>query len=247
MTPPSILALHGNLGQPSDWEGLGLEGVLAPELWQFSSTSFEEFSHTLYEDLTRDLQRPLLVGYSLGGRLALHSMALNPEHWAGAVLLSTHPGLTSPAERTARLASDTAWAQKARQGSWKEFLELWNRQPIFSKLGAKDPIESPRWTLTQLGLEPRRHTIADAFVNWSLGNQEDMRHRLRHFRAPVLWITGAADTKFTTLGASMAGIFPRFHHEVIAGCGHRLLQEAPSRLRDLIEGFRNQSLQGKCK
>ena len=211
-----ILALHGNLGLPDDWDVLGLPELRKMDLWDHADLSFLEFAHELATNLSAGMERPILAGYSLGGRLALHAMAIHPERWGGAVIASAHPGLRSGEERAARRASDREWANRARELPWEEFLELWNRQSVFA-----EPGPSP----SALALESRRESVALAFETWSLGRQDDLRSHLRRFRAPVLWVTGEEDEKFTALGREMESVFPDYRHEVLPGHGHRVLGE----------------------
>lgn len=218
---PSIVALHGNLGSRADWEALSLPVLLAVDLWDFSSLSCGEFADELATKLTNGLEKPVLAGYSLGGRLALHAMAKHPERWSGAVIISAHPGLCCVEERFARQRSDEIWARNAREMEWGAFVEKWNQQSL---LGGISPTPSQR------SLEPRREAIARAFESWSLGRQDDLRRSLSSFHSPVLWINGERDEKFTRLGVEMADVFSNFRHEVIPGCGHRVLREKPREL-----------------
>ena len=222
-----IVALHGNLGPASDWEALSLTGLHAIDLWDHSELSFFEFADELATTLTRGLENPILAGYSLGGRLALHAMAIHPERWSGAVIVSAHPGLCCVEDRLARRVSDEIWAKDAREMAWGAFLEKWNRQPVFA--GPNSVISD-----AHLALESRREAIALAFEIWSLGRQEDLRRSLRSFHGPVLWITGGHDEKFTRLGAEMAEVFPNFRHAVIPGCGHRVLGEKSEEVARLV-------------
>ncbi len=223
-----IIGLHGNLGAAADWEALALPGMRALDLWEYSSLSFHEFASELATSLTEGLEKPLLAGYSLGGRLALHAMAGHPERWSGAVILSAHPGLCCVEDRLARRISDEFWARDAREMEWGGFLEKWNRQAV---------LESGAPSVSQRSLEPQREVVARAFESWSLGRQEDLRRGLSSFHAPVLWITGERDEMFTRLGAEMEAVFTNFRHEVIPGCGHRLLTEKPEEVIRLIGEF----------
>lgn len=209
-----ILALHGNLGSAREWSAVGLPGLTAVDLWDFVELDFFEMAHRLATDLSGGMARPVLAGYSLGGRLALHAMAIHPERWGGAVILAAHPGLCCGDERLARRRSDRIWAEKARALPWDDFLVEWNRQDVFA---GSPPSEG------QAELESKRGEIALAFETWTLGRQEDLRSQLRRFHAPVLWITGAGDPKFSALGAEMAEVFPRFQHHILPGAGHRVL------------------------
>src|SRR5690606_21950754 len=72
-----------------------------------------------------------LVGYSLGGRLALHALKENPKLWQQVFLLSTNPGLQDDSARGIRARQDQAWAEKFKSDPWDEVLEHWNAQAVF--------------------------------------------------------------------------------------------------------------------
>ncbi|MDF2376635.1 MAG: alpha/beta fold hydrolase [Verrucomicrobiales bacterium] len=216
MSSPPILALHGNLGSSQDWESTCLSNLTAVDLWEYTELDFFEMAHRLATDLSRGMERPVIAGYSLGGRLALHAMAIHPERWGGAVILSAHPGLDCVEDRMARRISDEVWAGRARELPWEKFLAAWNEQGVL----ADSPVSDE-----QTGLASRRGEIALAFETWSLGRQENLRSQLRRFHAPVLWITGETDSKFTVLAEGMGEVFPRFQRATIPGAGHRVLGE----------------------
>lgn len=221
---PGILALHGNLGTTADWHGLGLSGLRSVDLWDHVHLDFHEFAAELAGPLSEGLERPLLAGYSLGGRLALHALALHPERWSGAVIVSAHPGLRCVDDRLARRSSDGVWADRARRLPWRSFLDGWNAQAVFG--GPPGPVA----LAAQETLEPRREAVATAFETWSLGRQADLRRGLGAFAGPVLWAAGETDRRFVAIGEEMAEVFRDFQLLVVAGCGHRVLHEAPASL-----------------
>lgn len=226
-TSPAILALHGNLGTTADWDLPGCRDTHTIDLWDHVDLGFDEFAVALAGPLSAGLEKPILAGYSLGGRLALHALASFPERWGAAVIVSAHPGLCCAEDRIARRTSDAIWADRARSMDWGVFLDQWNAQPLFGEV-------SHELRARQAALEPRREAIAKAFETWSLGRQEDLRSRLGRFTGPVLWITGENDARFTRLGAEMAAVFPDFRHLVVPGAGHRVLEEgAESVVREL--------------
>lgn len=214
MSGRSILALHGNLGSPNDWESLDLPDLKAVDLLEHSQLDYFEMGHLLATELSEGMETPIIAGYSLGGRLALHAMAIHPERWGGAIILSAHPGLKLAEEREERRVSDKAWAVKARELPWEDFLAAWNAQGVL----ADSPIFAG-----QDALAAKRFEIALAFETWSLGRQENLRSQLRRFHAPVLWITGGNDQKFSALGDEMAEVFPVFERQSIPDLGHRVL------------------------
>ncbi|MCB1204833.1 MAG: alpha/beta fold hydrolase [Verrucomicrobiae bacterium] len=225
--PTPILALHGNLGSTSDWNRVEVAGLKAVDLWDHSEKGFHEFAEALAGPLSEGMEKPILAGYSLGGRLALHALAAYPERWSGAVILAAHPGLCCVEDRMARRSSDAVWARWARELSWPEFLDRWNDQPLFEE-PTRDLIRR------QKALEPRREAVAAAFDTWSLGGQEDLRASLGRFSGPIIWLTGERDGRFTQLGEEMAAKIPAIRHVVVPDNDHRVLEACPERVADAL-------------
>lgn len=218
---PPILALHGNLGTPADWAPVQRAGLRAIDLWDHSDLDFTAFADALAGPLSEGLERPLLLGYSLGGRLALHALARHPQRWAGAVILAAHPGLCDPEERLARQRRDAAWAAAARHEDWERFLDRWNAQALFGPI-------TPELHARQRALVSRREAIATAFAQWSLGRQADLRPALSAFPGPVDWVCGARDEKFAALAREMTHVFADCQLHLVPEGGHRLLESAPA-------------------
>lgn len=125
-----IWALHGAVGMEADWnqfaEVMGTSGceVKGVDLWQFvekEGCSFEEFGVRFCQRVRAEDQEPILLGYSLGGRLALHALLEDSAMWRAAVIVSAHPGLQDDEARVLRMASDAHWAGRALVGSWDRF------------------------------------------------------------------------------------------------------------------------------
>lgn len=208
--PRHVLALHGMLGEASDWDFLG-DQVAAANLWEW-----------VCELDCVGLEADAVIGYSMGGRLALHALG----QVRAAVIVSAHTGLSSGQE--ARLQSDRRWAEKARAMEWAEFLAEWDAQGVFA--GAGMPQD-------RSGLEPQRQPIAAAFDRWSLGRQADLLPSLAAVEIPVLWVNGAKDEKFVRIGAAACEQLPRGEHIVIDDCGHRVPWEAPEKFAELVFEF----------
>jgi 2-succinyl-6-hydroxy-2,4-cyclohexadiene-1-carboxylate synthase len=222
-----IVALHGNLGSADDWRVVPFRSeCTAVDLWAWQERhpglSLAEFGGRFADSVTDDAP-PVLVGYSLGGRLTLQALLARPRRWRAAILISTHPGLESAEDRRARVETDAVWAKRARESDWVDFLADWNAQPVFAG-GSAPPVPS------QLALEPRREAIARAFECWSLGWQEPVD--LGSVPCPVLWIAGEHDARFRALAEAMPG-----EKWIAPGCGHRVPWERPADLAQAIETF----------
>ena len=227
--------LHGNMGLPDHFSA-PLESLGCPvkpwHLWNLirthkaAATSLDAAALHISEAAARSPGPRWLAGYSMGGRLALHAVLTDPALWQGAVILSAHPGLPEESARAARREADAAWAARCLTDRWSDVVRLWQEQPLFA--GSET---------TSDGLEPWRHEIAAAFTGWSLGAQADLRPALATLPIPVLWITGAADVRFSELGAEISAANPWIRHVVIDGAGHRLCQDAAEATATLIDGF----------
>ncbi|MBK1854280.1 alpha/beta fold hydrolase [Verrucomicrobiaceae bacterium 5K15] len=231
-----IWALHGAVGRAADWHPFASamraqgEEVRRLDLWRFLDCCpmpLEKFGDTLAGEITRIDPSPTLVGYSMGGRLALHALLAKPDFWKSAVIISAHPGLSDESERAARRISDAEWSARALKGEWPEFLEQWSAQ------GVLEGVEMPE----RLSLKDRRASIARSFIDWSLGAQKDLTPRLQEIRTPVLWLSGERDRKFSELAAEAVPHLPQGHHEVVADCGHRVPWEKPTQFADLVRAF----------
>jgi 2-succinyl-6-hydroxy-2,4-cyclohexadiene-1-carboxylate synthase len=161
----------------------------------------------------------VLLGYSMGARLALHVLLHRPEKWDAAILISPHPGLTSAEERRQRLAHDLSWHDRfLHAGDWPTVLAEWNAQPLLADGAPPAEMVSSHW----------QRDIALASDAWSLGHQEDLRPRFSSIPCPVLWLTGERDEKFTALAAAACPLLPRGEHRIIAGAGHRTHLDQPA-------------------
>ncbi|HWL42669.1 MAG TPA: alpha/beta fold hydrolase [Ilumatobacter sp.] len=170
------------------------------------------------------------VGYSMGGRFALHA-ALAPSHQIERlVLVGATAGLTDPAERAARVAEDETRAGAIEANGVDAFLDRWLAAPLFATLPPHPD-----------GLEHRRRNTADGLAHSlrtaGTGAQESLWERLDEIDIPVLCLAGELDTKFTALGRELAAALPRGEFATVPGAGHAAHTERPTELANLIAGW----------
>jgi len=226
-----LYLLHGAFGSPSDWEDLRARlpqdhDTEALDLWQEpAGLSLAGWGRRFAQRVkaTGDTA-PVLLGYSLGGRLALHALAAEPTLWAGAILVSTHPGLDTGRERAARLEHDRRWLDRLQSLPWETFLNEWNAQRVFA------PRASPGKASNY------RPEMSKAFREWSLGTMHKMSGSLAK-NVRCLWVSGALDEKFTKLAAEAAAASPSHRHTVIAGAGHRVPWVRPEAFAAVVRSF----------
>lgn len=232
--------LHGAVGAASDWRSLASAlakhgiSTRAVDLWRFlqcESVSMPDFGKRLNADAAGEIsrsQRRILIGYSMGGRLALHAL-LEGGPWDAAIIISANPGLRDPQEASQRRSQDAHWATRALTDSWTDFLNAWNNQSI---LGGAQRDEREDKKLIQ-----RRREIARSFVDWSVGNQESLWDRLTEIKIPVLWIAGELDQKFSTIAEEAAAKSSNFSSSIAPATGHRVPWENEAWLTERIHAF----------
>jgi 2-succinyl-6-hydroxy-2,4-cyclohexadiene-1-carboxylate synthase len=232
--------LHGAVGMAADWRGFAKNlatagiGSRAVDLWRFLDCGpmpLGEFGKSLNAEASGEVFRGsgrALLGYSMGGRMALHALLEAGHPWQAAVIVSAHPGLES--ERTARRAADAAWATQALTGNWQEFLDAWNSQSILDT----GPIRERQ---ASGSLIMRRREIARSFVDWSLGAQEPLWDRLGEITIPVLWVAGENDAKFLAIAQRAVPLIPNARLAIAPGAGHRVPWETEEWLAQQVAHF----------
>jgi len=169
------------------------------------------------------------LGYSLGGRLAMHALLACPRTWSAAVLVAAHPGGGSEAERAAVRQRDARWAERCRRDPWARLLADWDAQPVF---GGR-PNRAPR---PPDGFD--RERCARVFEAFSRAGQADLRPRLAAAPLPpVLYVTGAEDARYGALGDELAERVPAITHVVVPGAGHRVPWDRPAEFAVVVRGF----------
>lgn len=175
---------------------------------------------------------PLLVGYSLGGRLAFGLLLRHPKRVRAAVLVSTQPGLDDPAERAERREADERWAALLEREGLEAFIARWEDQPLFDTQTALPP--GRREALTA---ERRRHTaegLARSLRVTGLGSMPSYWPRLGSIETPVEILAGSADSRFCALGQAIVETLPTAKLTVVPDAGHNLFLERPGEVKKAI-------------
>jgi 2-succinyl-6-hydroxy-2,4-cyclohexadiene-1-carboxylate synthase len=230
-----VLILHGFLGSGADFAPLGAAlgaQVLAPDLPGHGATAGTRFSDHGMDACAAALlgwldaegvERPDLVGYSMGGRLALHLAVRARARFGRVVLVSASPGLADAAERAARAAADRAMARRLVTRPLTEFLADWYAQPLFASLDPEAPavraMHARRGAQDPWGL-------ARSLRAMGTGAMAPLWSRLAE-AAPAAAVAGARDAKFRALAEAMAAT-PGWCASVIADAGHAPHLEQPA-------------------
>ena len=235
MSTPKVL-LHGFLGRGADWDAVraGLPAhwdVRTPDLpGHGDALAPPGFTMDAAADLAlAGLGEPAdVVGYSMGGRLALHLAVTRPRAVRRVVVVSGSPGLGTEAERAARRAVDADRAA-AILADFSAFVQAWYQMPLWHSLP-----DALRQSLTA---DRTAHNdpagLAASLGGMGTGAQPSHWDALSGISAPVWAVAGALDPAFVGLARRMAEA-GTVEALVVPGAGHFLPAEAPSALAALF-------------
>ncbi len=244
-----LVLLHGLLGDGNDWQPVidRLPGhhCIALDLpghgqhHELRVNDFEQSHQWLCRELaSRGIERYLLVGYSLGGRLALYHASREPAGLSGLLLENCHPGLPA-GERAARIAHDESWAERFEREPLADVLADWYRQGVFADLGED---ARARQIARRLGNDGK--AVAAMLRATSLGKQPDLASWLAQGGLPVTYVSGKRDHKFHQLACLMASQHRKINHLELDG-GHNLHAHQPEAFARLLAEWVNQQQEEK--
>ena len=232
---PALIFLHGLFGEALDFSdmisllkddffciGLDLPGHGLSPLC--SPLSFASVLEVLFSTLAKlPLIQPSLVGYSLGGRLAMLLYKKRPLFFHKAIILSAHPGL-APKEKLKRKKQEEAWLTLLQQNSLKTFLQLWYNAPLFNALNA-----TPLITRRSLG---NKEAFLATMQNLRLSKQPSLWPFIHATQKSWLFLSGEKDLAYTRLYEKLP-----CQKAIIPYVSHALPLEAPELTAFWIKTF----------
>lgn len=173
-----------------------------------------------------------LLGYSMGGRLALYVALTYPDRIRRLILESASPGLATAAERAARVAADEALAQRIEREGIPAFADYWTRLPLFATQSA-----DVRARLYAQRLRNRGTGLANSLRGMGTGVQPSLWARLPELAAPTLLLAGALDTKFCAINQAIHEQLQGTILTIVADAGHTIHAEQPEAYRAALLHF----------
>ncbi len=168
---------------------------------------------------------PFLIGYSLGGRIALHLSQKTKLPIKGSIILSSHVGLECPIQKKARLKQDLLWAQKLKTLIPQDFLKSWYQQATFSSL-QKKPLLLEKLLIERLFTN--KEELALILEEMTLAKQP----LLNSFSTPTHFLCGEDDIKIKDLYTAYD--LPKTE---IENAGHVLHLENPTICSKVIQSY----------
>ena len=245
--PPVLVCLHGFLGSGDDWQWLtpalekhfhivivDLPGHGHSTVLPDDEPGFDGFTDALEHMVEAlGLKRFSLLGYSLGGRLAMAYAGRYPQRLDHLLLEGAHPGFLSDDplsnERQSRFYSDQKWADRFINEPVTQVLEDWYQQAVFADLS-----NHQRQVLIEARANQSGVGLAKAMTAFSLSQQPDFRSMLKKRPCPVHYFYGDRDEKFGALGRQLMSDHCLKGLHSMDSCGHNIHREQPQALAELM-------------
>ena len=173
---------------------------------------------------------PVVVGYSMGGRLAAETLVRHSDlPLAGVVLESAGLGPADEDARATMAQRNEAWAAQLRTEGVEAFMDWWETLPLFASQQAL-----PASTRAAVRAQRTAHsteTLAQSFEAWGAQHQalegETLAAlgALRERGVPVRYLAGSLDAKYAAVAerTRAAGLAA----QVIPEAGHNIHLERP--------------------
>ncbi len=245
---PAVLLLHGFTGRASDWQPFipaitraGYRSLVVDLLGHGRSEDPDdparhavERQAEAYSVILRGLGAApaVVVGYSLGARIALRIAVAAPDTVAGLVLESPSAGIADPEARAERRAADDVLATRLEHDGIEAFLRAWEAAPLFAgehrlPQAQRDRIHASRSHNSVEGL-------AGSLRGAGQGAMEPLHDRLSSIEAPTLVVAGALDPVGLERARLVAAGLPDARLVVLPDRGHALHRESPATFRALL-------------
>ena len=233
-----IVCLHGFTHTGASWDpviaSLGERyRALAPDIrGHGASAELEPVTlGAVLSDLVRLApERFTLVGYSMGGRIALHFALAAGARVERLVLIGASPGLGDVGERATRRAADEQLALEIERSSIETFAERWAQTPVLAGQPPEvlDAVHADRLRNQPAGLARALRGLGTAALS-------PLWDRLGAVRMPVALVVGERDEKFRAIATQMASAIRDAEVVVVPGAGHAVHLEAPGAVAEVID------------
>ena len=234
---PAVLLLHGFTHTGASWQpvvaALGERyRAIAPDIRGHGSASDAE--PVTLQAVISDLgalgpERFALVGYSMGGRLALHAALAMPQRVDRLVLVGASPGIADATERMQRRRSDERLAAEIERSGIEEFAHRWATTAVLA-----DQPSAVQEAAHRDRLRNSSSGLAAALRGLGTGALPSLWDRLGELSMPVTLVVGERDEKFRAIDARMAERIADCQVVIVPGAGHAVHLEVPGTVASIL-------------
>jgi 2-succinyl-6-hydroxy-2,4-cyclohexadiene-1-carboxylate synthase len=240
-----VTLLHGFTQSGKSWHEVislmppGWKWVL-PDLRGHGLTSVKPGGPYTMDACTADLEmlwghlgiaRSHLVGYSMGGRLALHVAAARPDRVLSLLTIGAHAGLEEEA-REGRRRGDEALAQRIEKDGIEAFVNYWSSLPLFEGLERRGPSFVAQ--LRTARMDNHVVGLAESLRGMGAGAMRPVWESLARVTCPCTFVAGQLDHGYAASARRLAASVPDGRVVIVQRAGHTVHQERPETFARLL-------------
>jgi 2-succinyl-6-hydroxy-2,4-cyclohexadiene-1-carboxylate synthase len=240
-----VTLLHGFTQSGRSWHEVvalmpaGWKWVL-PDLRGHGATRVRPGAPYTMEACTDDLERlwdslgierTHLVGYSMGGRLALHVAATRPERILSLLTIGAHAGLDEEA-REGRRRADEALAQRIENDGLEAFVNYWSSLPMFEGLERRGPSFAAEVRAARM--DNHAAGLAESLRGMGAGAMRPVWHELEGVKSPSTFVAGQLDHGYAASARRLAATVRNGRVVLVQRAGHTVHQERPEAFSRLL-------------
>lgn len=242
----TLILLHGFTGSSENWQPFiptlpEKFHVITPDIIGHGKAAILSDIDSYYmqyaaESIFSTIEEPFhLLGYSMGGRLALYITTHYPDKIKSLVLESASPGLKSEEERQIRKKRDDALADKIEANGIEWFVDFWESISLWDS--QKQLSDEARQNLRKQRLANNPRGLANSLRGMGTGIMPSLWDKLSSLTMPVKLIAGNLDTKFVGINQEMAELIPNADLSIVEGAGHTVHLEKPEAFTEIVQEF----------
>jgi 2-succinyl-6-hydroxy-2,4-cyclohexadiene-1-carboxylate synthase len=182
-----------------------------------------------------DLGRIALLGYSMGGRIAVRYALRHPERLWALLLESASTGIEDDAERKARVESDEVLAERLERDGLEPFIDYWQSIPLWASQASMP--QEKRDALRAQRLQNSVTGLANSLRGMGAGADPAIFDQLPGLDVPSLIMAGGLDTKYRDLANAMTAVMPNATARIFDNAGHAAHFEQPAAFASAVYEF----------
>lgn len=239
--------LHGFLGSKQDFSKIYTDfdqPFLAIDLLGFAENRYQQIEQARFSQIAQinDLEKIFqklklskinLVGYSMGGRIAIAYALKHSQRISHLFLESTTAGIQSDKQRSLRIKHDHQLADQVIAKGMEQFVFDWENLPLFqTQKGTSDADFS---FMHQQRIEQAPENVAKSLREMGTGQQPNWWPEIAELsNVPTTIIIGSEDSKFIRIGKELHDTIPYSTLVMVANAGHNVHFENPNEYRKIL-------------